>query len=197
MAPSHTESGGSRNHQTNSSPTPSSPPSKIPRPAYHTQTTANTATSHSSTKQTATVVTSHISKHGKTTAEDHKGESSARIRIAANAYDHNKPTSNATTQGVITVHLNKRLGRRPAIQCSPQDTIKTLLVVRKVFSSRDICGEIDIHFKVRKPSICGIYLKQNCGRKFPERSFEPVNASFFTNFIASSIHRPTLLSRFP
>ena len=53
--------------------------------------------------------------------------------IVAKAHkDNNDNTSNATTtQGVIVVHLNNRLGRRTAIYCSPQDTIAT----RKLLAS--------------------------------------------------------------
>lgn len=86
---------------------------------------ANTAKSHFSAKQTSAIIGSRISKHRKTTAADNRREVNTRNRTAEDAYK-NKPTSNLTTQGVIVIHLNNRLGRRTAIQCSPQDTIHTL-----------------------------------------------------------------------
>ena len=128
MAPSHADSHRSRSHQAISLQKSLLPPSKTPRPAYHTQTTANTANSHLSAKQTSTLIGSRILKHPKTAAGDYRRKASTRSKITEIAYK-NKPTSNATTQGVIIVHINNRLGGSTAIQCFPQDTIRTLKII--------------------------------------------------------------------
>ena len=124
MAPSHADPHRSRGHQTTSLQTLL--PSKTSRPAHNSQTMANTTNSHSLAKQTSALVDSRISKHRKTKAGDDSREASTRSKTARNAYK-NKPISNATTQGVIVIHLNNRLGGRTAIQCSPRDTIHTLI----------------------------------------------------------------------
>ena len=125
MAQSHADSHRSRSHQAIPLQKPLLPPSKTPRPAYRTQTMANTANSPLSAKQTTTLIGSRISKHRRTAAGDNRREASTRSRTAKNACK-NKSTSNATTQGIIVVHLNNRLGRGTAIPCSPQDTIHKL-----------------------------------------------------------------------
>ena len=77
-------------------------------------------------KQPSTVIGSRISKHRDTTARDHKSKTGDNRSRVAKAHKHTKPT---TTQGIITVHLNNRLGRRTSIQCFPHDTIKTLKIL--------------------------------------------------------------------
>ena len=125
MASSNGDFHNRHSHPANALPKPLLRQSKTPRPASPTQAAANTSNSHSSTKQTSTVIGSRISKHRKTAAGGPKREISNRSKTVGNAYNNN-PTSNVTTQGVIVIHLNNRLGRRTAIQCSPQDTIHTL-----------------------------------------------------------------------
>ncbi len=127
MASSNDDFHESRSHPTNALQKALLRPSETPCPAYHTQTTANADNSCSVTKRSSTVIGSRISKHRSTAAGDHERETSNRNRIAGNAYK-NKPSTN-TTQGIITVHLNNRLCRRTAIQCFPQDTIRTLKII--------------------------------------------------------------------
>ena len=129
MASCDGDSHKSRSHPTNALQKSFLRPSEIPRPAYHTRTTANVANSHSSTEQTPTVVGSRISKHRGTTAGDPKRETGTRSKVTRNAYQYNKPTGRATTQEIMVVHLNNRLGRRITIQCIPKDTIKTLKIL--------------------------------------------------------------------
>ena len=119
MAPSHADSHRSRSF-------PSSPLPRTPRPTYHTHPIRNAATSHSSTKPNPSVNSSRISKHQRTRIGSQRRETVTRSRTVGNAYTENKPTSKTTPHGIIVVHLNNRLGRRTAIQCSPQDTIKTI-----------------------------------------------------------------------
>ncbi|KAK0510650.1 hypothetical protein JMJ35_007082 [Cladonia borealis] len=78
--------------------------------------------------QTSPVIGSSISKHRRTAAGNHKRRTSASRKPVGNAYQ-NKPISKTTTQAIIIVHINNRLGCRTAIQCSPLDTIRTLKMI--------------------------------------------------------------------
>ena len=128
MAPYNGNSHKSRTHTVNVLQKPLLRLSKTSRPSYHTQTTANAANSHSSTKQTSPVIGSRISKHCRTAAGNHERRTSTSSKPVGNTYK-NKRTSNPTTQAIITVHINNRLGGSTAIQCSPQDKIRTLKVI--------------------------------------------------------------------
>ena len=126
MAPSHADSPRSRSFQASSRQNPSSQQPRTPRPTYYTHPIVNAANSHSFTKPSISVNSSRISKHQRTGTGSQKRETVTRSRTSGNAYTENKPISKITPHGIILVHLNNRLGRRTAIQCSPQDTVKTL-----------------------------------------------------------------------
>lgn len=125
MAPSHADSHRSRSFHASSPPNPSSRPSRPPRPTNSTHPIGNTANSNSTITPSLSVASSRISKHQRTGTERQRRETVTRSRTIENTYTENKPTSKATPHGIIVIHLNNRLGRRTAIQCSPLDTIKT------------------------------------------------------------------------
>ena len=126
MAPSNADSHRSRSFQASSPQNPSSKLLRTPHPTYSTHPIRNATNSHSPTKPNIPVNSSRISKHKQTKTGSQKREPFTTSSTISNASTENKPTSKATPHGMIVVHLNNRLGRRTAIQCSPQDTIKTL-----------------------------------------------------------------------